>query len=64
MTEQGYFIISRHGLTAAEIASALTDPAGGGYTHPLQHLRQMGFGSVSLMATGETNGSWTKGDDR
>ena len=30
----------------------------------LQHLRQMGFGSVSLMATGETNGSWTKGDDR
>ena len=30
----------------------------------LQHLRRMGFSSVSLLATGEASGSWTKGDDR
>ena len=30
----------------------------------LQHLRTMGFSSVSLLATGDTGGSWTKGDDR
>jgi biopolymer transport protein ExbD len=30
----------------------------------LQHLRQQGFGSVALLATGDSGGAWTQGDDR